>query len=101
MLFTTQEVRLVDRATKAWLYKGVTISDEVARLIAKDYGENIRRPDWDHSRFIELAYDGTTDLDSLIEDIDRELSILSSDFSDDVPEIRKLNALKTWAEGKK
>ena len=101
MLFTPQEMRLMDRASRAWLYRGVTMSDEAAHLIAKDFGENIRRPDWDYSRFIEAAYDGTTDWDELISDIERELSILSSDFYDDVPDIRKLNALKNWAEGKK
>lgn len=101
MLFTPQEMRLMDRASRAWLYKGVMMSDEAAKLIAKDFGENIRRPDWDYSRFIEAAYDGATDWDGLISDIERELSILSSDFYDDVPDIRKLNALKNWAEGKK
>lgn len=101
MLFSAQEIRLVERATKAWLYKGVMISDEVAMIIAKDYGENIRRPDWDYSRYVEVAYDGMTNWDGLIGDIDRDLGILSSDFYDDVPDIRKLNALKRWAEGKK
>ena len=32
MLFTPQEMRLMDRASRAWLYKGVMMSDEAAKL---------------------------------------------------------------------
>lgn len=92
----------MDRAIRAWMYKGVMISDQVGRLIAKEKGEECNCREWNYARFIDVAHGiPFSDWGGLIDDIDREMGILSSDFQEDLPDIRKLHALKEWAEGKK
>lgn len=104
MLFSREERLLIERQTKAWLYAGRLISNEVAELIAKDVIENLGHPDRDRSRFKEVAYSGEAfrmmreRRKALILNIEEELIGYSSDFCDDVPVIRNLNALKAWAE---
>jgi hypothetical protein len=120
MIFTSGELRLINRETLAWLYRGDVISDEVAHLIAKDYAENAGHPERDYSSFYVVTYGNNYPewenliadigreleiLENLISAIRRELEILPEEFCNGPeghdPEIRRLSALKIWAEEKK